>query len=220
LNRSDIGFFAPHELVARPVEISRSFYAGKYLVTVRQFSRFVQSAEYVTDAESGSRPWRGLAKGAYTVAGTSWGPKADATWRNPGFPQGDDHPVTCISWFDADAFCQWATKETGRKVRLPTEAELEYLQRAGTETRFFWGSRPDHRGIYANVANGDVNGDDDQFPDRQPIMKSRTRNGRNDGYDFTAPRWIVSSESLRRLRRRGKCLGVHTRLGRAEPGAS
>lgn len=31
-------------------------------------------------------------------------------WDNPGFPQGEDSPVTCISWHDAKEFCKWLTK--------------------------------------------------------------------------------------------------------------
>jgi len=187
LNRSSIGFFSPHDLVARPVRISRSFYAGKYLVTVEQFERFVRATNYVTDAESGNRPWRNLTKGAYTAVENSWEPKQDANWRNPGFPQDRQHPVTCISWYDAEAFCNWASTQSGRKVRMPTEAELEYLQRAGTETRYYWGPHTDHRGVLANVADDGIKGDEDIFLDGQPSMKHLIPKGRNDGYRYTTP---------------------------------
>ena len=45
------------------------------------------------------------------------------SWRNPGFTQTDRHPVTCVSWNDAQAYLSWLRRMTGAAYRLPTAAE-------------------------------------------------------------------------------------------------
>jgi formylglycine-generating enzyme required for sulfatase activity len=110
------------------VRISRSFYLGKYKVTVGQFKRFVKATNYQTQAEK---------------AGDK------KTWKKPGLVQTDEHPVVCVSWVDAVAFCQWLAKETGATVRLPRAAEWEYSCRAKTTTKFYFGDDEADLGDYA-----------------------------------------------------------------------
>ena len=51
----------------------------------------------------------------------------------------DTSPMIFVSWDDANAYTRWLSKETGKKYRLPTEAQWEYAARAGTTSPYWWG---------------------------------------------------------------------------------
>jgi formylglycine-generating enzyme required for sulfatase activity len=51
-------------------------------------------------------------------------------------------PVTNILWDDAKEYVYWLSRTTGRRYRLLSEAEREYVTRAGTTTAFWWGDSP------------------------------------------------------------------------------
>jgi formylglycine-generating enzyme required for sulfatase activity len=127
-----------YEMPTHTVSIERPYYLGVTEVTVEQFGLFVQETGYVTDAEK---------QGWAFVAGTQpWHYEVLADWRFPGFIQDEREPVTHLGWYDAVAFCQWLSKETGRNLRLPSEAEWEYASRAGTTGEY--AGRLDQMGWY------------------------------------------------------------------------
>jgi formylglycine-generating enzyme required for sulfatase activity len=105
----------PHQ-----VTLSKSFYMGVHEVTVGQFSKFVESEKYKTEAEADGKGGYGYDQSTNRVS-----VNAKYTWQNPGFPQDDNHPVVNVSWNDAVAFCRWLSRVEGREYRLPTEAEWE-----------------------------------------------------------------------------------------------
>jgi serine/threonine protein kinase len=78
-------------------------------------------------------------------------PTTQAQWQavmgnNPSRFRGEDYPVETVSWDDCQAFCRNLEAKTGKRFRLPTEAEWEYACRAGTTTPFYYGEREHLRG--------------------------------------------------------------------------
>ena len=59
-------------------------------------------------------------------------------------------PVIGVSWEDAQGYVRWLSRETGQRYRLLTEAEWEYVARAGTETSRYWGESTSVQCRYAN----------------------------------------------------------------------
>jgi len=74
-----------------------------------------------------------------------------------------EQPVVRLSWDEARAYCAWLSAKTGKKIRLPTEAEWEWAARAGTATAFPWGTVDDDFGQFANLADKTL----DKFPNQR-----------------------------------------------------
>ena len=53
------------------------------------------------------------------------------------------HPVTFVSWDDAHAYVQWLSSQTGKKYRLPSEAQWEYAALGNSDSRYWWGRQLD-----------------------------------------------------------------------------
>jgi formylglycine-generating enzyme required for sulfatase activity len=164
----------------RIVELDE-FWIDETAVTNQSFAQFVEATGYITEAEltgwsfvpafllseqdeqylvgqSGDTPW--------------WVGVTAANWRQPLGPSSSttdiqSHPVTHISWRDANAFAQWNGK------RLPTEAQWEKAARGGLDNSLYaWGDDLIVDGQHmCNIWQGD-------FP---------TFNSAQDGHLGTAP---------------------------------
>jgi serine/threonine-protein kinase PpkA len=65
-----------------------------------------------------------------------------------------NRPVINVSFADAQAYAYWLSQTTGKKYRLPTESEWEYVARADTTTLFWWGNEVKDSAGRANCRRG------------------------------------------------------------------
>ena len=86
------------------------FFMGKYPVTQKQWRAVAALGKVNIDLES-----------------------------DPSYFKGDNLPVECVSWNDAQEFCARLSRMANKTYRLPTEAEWEYACRGGTTTPFYCG---------------------------------------------------------------------------------
>jgi formylglycine-generating enzyme required for sulfatase activity len=111
----------------RTVTVKRAFALGRTEVTNAEWKLFI--------AATGHRPspvcniWMGREV------------EAPTDWRDPRHsrPPQDNEPVVCVSWYDAKAYVAWLAGVTGKRYRLPTEAEWEYAAKAGATSTWPWG---------------------------------------------------------------------------------
>jgi formylglycine-generating enzyme required for sulfatase activity len=96
------------------VSFARPFAIGKYEITLVEYDRFC-------DATGREKP----KDGRRWIPFSNWGR--------------DRRPAINVSWDDAVAYARWLSEQTGRRYRLPSEAEWEYAAKAGNEDRYWWG---------------------------------------------------------------------------------
>ena len=137
--------------------IAAPFALGAYEITVAEFRRFVEETGY------------SAGDSCFTYERGKWEMRTGRSWRNPGFGQGQQHPVTCVGWSDAQAFVSWLSWKTGEEYRLPSEAEWETVARIGVEWKC----------THANAADASLKERYLDWP--WPVASCR------DGYVHTAP---------------------------------
>ncbi len=144
----------------------KAFLMDKSPVTVAEFRKFVKATNFKTEADK-------FGNAGYLDETTKvWSLKNGANWEYPhGKDQpkaADNHPVTQVSWNDAQAFAKWAGK------RLPNEFEFEHAARnaRNDRTRYPFGNDLEINGkALANTWNG-------IFPENDAV---------SDGFHYTSP---------------------------------
>jgi len=122
---------APDEYPTAKVAIEKSFWLGRTEVTLAQWQQF----------DPGHR------NGFYD--------QHNKDQNRPGYDMDTNPnlPVIRVSWDEAMAFCAWLSKQTGRRVTLPTEAQWEWACRAGTATPLDYGTLDTDFSKSANLAD-------------------------------------------------------------------
>ena len=105
------------------VTISKPFFMGVYEVTVEQWNQFLKDSGY---------KWE-----QYRYE----------------FPLQPRHPATATTLPDANAFCAWLAKKSGKLLAIPTEAQWEYACRGGMATRFAHGDDSERLREYAHFSS-------------------------------------------------------------------
>ncbi|MCC2657457.1 MAG: serine/threonine protein kinase [Panacagrimonas sp.] len=112
--------------------------------------------------EADEKPLRQIGIGAfyagrYEVTFDDWagcvsGGGCNGTPRDAGWGRGR-RPVINVSWNDAQRYASWLSRESGKRYRLPSEAEFEYMMRAGSRSTYPWGEDGSQACLFANVAD-------------------------------------------------------------------
>jgi len=156
------------------VTFARGFAMATTPVTVAQFRAFIDATGYrAADSCTSQHKYDG-----HFIYENAPG----LSWQSPGFSQGDNYPVVCVSAEDGEAYAAWLSKKTGHAYALPNEAQYEYAARAGTTTAYFWGEERDARACeYSNQP--DLDQADALKAPAGPEYRFQCR----DGFAFTSP---------------------------------
>jgi formylglycine-generating enzyme required for sulfatase activity len=130
------------ESPAARLSFARPFMISSREITHGEYRRFVEA--------TGAKP----VPGCRVWSGGQWVQDPERSWRDPGFAAAprDDEPVVCVNWDDARAYAEWLSAESGKRYRLPSEAEWEYVARGGTSFPRYWGENDSREDLALSLA--------------------------------------------------------------------
>jgi formylglycine-generating enzyme required for sulfatase activity len=141
----------PAERPFHAVAFARGFSIARNEVTVGDFRRFVEATRYVSQATRAGRST------VYDEKGGVFSEHPGVDWRRDhmGRVASPTLPVVHVAWADAVAYTRWLSTQTGQRYRLPSEAEFEYVLRAGRQSLYPWGA------LAPRAVVGNLTGDGD-----------------------------------------------------------
>ena len=152
---SDEPFRKENEGPQRKVKVS-PFFMGEVEVTWDQFWAFYSE----TMSEGRTPPAVIYANNSREDIDAVSGPTPPFGLPDQGWGMGS-RPAITMTHYSAQTFCQWLSLKTGKKYRLPTEAEWEYAARGGTATPYFFEGNPkklSNEGFLKSIFKPDTTG--------------------------------------------------------------
>ena len=132
------GEAAGRTAMRRRVRIDHAFAVGMFPIVVGEFALFVEETGYQASAS------------CITLEQGVLRRRSGRSWRNPQVTATPRDPVTCVSYADAAAYATWLSAKTGHQYRLLSEAEYEYVNRAGSGSAYWWGDGADAGCTFSN----------------------------------------------------------------------
>ena len=127
------------------------FYIGKYEVTFKQYIAFMNDAGVGRDGRLGGRVLFSDVGGHIKVNA-----RGRFVFSGGRYARSEQAPIFYVTWYGAQAYCEWLSRSTGKTYRLPTEAEWEYAARGGVKSKGYRYAGSNNVGQVAVYSNGNA----------------------------------------------------------------
>lgn len=126
---------AKNESPTHQVSIGYGFAVSENEISVKEFTQFIKDTNYKTDAQINN------SSKIFDNRTGRLKNKNHINWRHNyiGKKSKTNNPVIHVSWNDAHAYTNWLSDKTNKKYRMLSEAEFEYVLRAGSKSKYPWG---------------------------------------------------------------------------------